>query len=343
MGKVGGAMAAVYGTCGAWKGVLHMLRREPSDPWGPNDLANTITRMTAARSSWWGEAELQVRERVAAMRGRIPRLQGEVTTAVDDARRRIGPQVERCRGTIEGLAHARYPWVRWYNRLWRIPAVRVRMAMLESEQQRAGRSQARALAAAQAELAGVEGNPRPHVERLVADREATLHRLQAVAASPEHAGAVGELAMAHALASGLSDAYHVFHDVRVEMGDWVYVNRKHRRSAQVDHVVVGPGGVFALEDKLWSRAFAEQGDYHDPYEQVRGAATLLHFALKERTGRKVRVREILVARRNVPPKPPESYAKVLAPAEVCGYVRWFKQELDPQALNEIVVLLRGMC
>lgn len=56
------------------------------------------------------------------------------------------------------------------------------------------------------------------------------------------AGLRGESKVAQELARGLDNAHYVFNDLSLRSGF---------RRAQIDHVVVGPGGVFAIETKNW--------------------------------------------------------------------------------------------
>ena len=87
-------------------------------------------------------------------------------------------------------------------------------------------------------------------------------------------GARGEEKVAGILRS-LPDTYHVFNDFKV--------GRKH-----VDHVVAGPGGVFAVETKFWNgKVTIEDGhilvDGHlpdrSPLSQVNQEATIVRSAL----------------------------------------------------------------
>ena len=149
--------------------------------------------------------------------------------------------------------------------------------------------------------------------------------------------------MARRLLHGLPDDWHVFHDVNVEQCRWSYENGKHRRFAQIDHVVVGPGGVFVLETKRWSQSFVSAGHYYDPYEQVEWAAKLLYRLLNDGARQKIRVREVIASHGALPPKPADSYAKVLPPGEVCGYIRRFKTELDDSARAAVVAELTRLC
>lgn len=63
-------------------------------------------------------------------------------------------------------------------------------------------------------------------------------------------GAQGESATASVLATLAPEDYTVFHDLR-----W-----PGRRFANVDHVVVGPGGIFVIDSKNWSGTITVQRD-----------------------------------------------------------------------------------
>ena len=48
------------------------------------------------------------------------------------------------------------------------------------------------------------------------------------------------------------------------------------QSAQIDHLVLSPSGIFVVETERWSEDFVASGDYHDPFDQVRRAAYLCY-------------------------------------------------------------------
>lgn len=74
-------------------------------------------------------------------------------------------------------------------------------------------------------------------------------RLLRVAQTYER-GAQGEEATAEALAGLPTDQWRVLHDLR-----W-----PGRRYANIDHVVVGPGGIFVIDSKHWSGRVEVRGD-----------------------------------------------------------------------------------
>ena len=107
-------------------------------------------------------------------------------------------------------------------------------------------------------------------------------------------GAEGERVIADVLESELPDGYHVFNDVRFP-----------ERTANIDHLVVGPSGVFVLNTKNWrgTVGWAEDGKtllWNGEPEKKNSANAALSDALdvrdKLRTllNRQVFVRAVLV-------------------------------------------------
>lgn len=66
------------------------------------------------------------------------------------------------------------------------------------------------------------------------------------------AGLKGEVEVAKLLSDGLDNDYYIYNDIRIRSGF---------RSAQVDHVVLGPCGVVLLETKNWRGRIV--GDVHE--------------------------------------------------------------------------------
>ncbi len=105
-------------------------------------------------------------------------------------------------------------------------------------------------------------------------------------------GARGEEVVARELAL-LPSGYNVFHGVSLPGG---------RKSEDIDHVVVGRNGIFAIETKSWSGEITLcEGEirYNDeipdrpPIEQVRHAAEVLQRAIREKTGLEAVVQPVL--------------------------------------------------
>lgn len=307
------------------------------------ELDQTIESLVVLRPQWPDDAAREVQQYLLDLAGRLPSLESSLQAAVRDTHRQIQPEVERLTNSIRRLEAEKFFLLRWFNQWWRVPPLRQRLAWLMGAPDRAAQPHAAALASIQRELDRVRSNPQAEANYRVGQREQRLARLQGVQKSGEHAGASAECRMARILARGLPDEFHVFHDVNVEAERWSWDGREHRKSAQIDHVVVGPGGVFVIETKWWSRAFAAAGGYYDPYRQVKWAGKLLHFALSDACGQKIRVREVLATTGSLPNKPADSFAKICAPEDVCGYVRYFKRELTDAIRTTALSLLDRLC
>ena len=119
----------------------------------------------------------------------------------------------------------------------------------------------------------------------------SLPRLRAI-----RQGIEGEKAVGQFLERLRESGYHVFHDV---VGPTFYV----------DHVLVGPAGLFTIETKTWSKPskgdarvtgdtegllVAGQRPDRDPVVQARAQAVWLHQQIKESTGKPFAVKPVIV-------------------------------------------------
>ncbi len=105
-----------------------------------------------------------------------------------------------------------------------------------------------------------------------------IDRLVHLIESPEYKGALGEIKM-HKTLSYLPNTYYVFHDVKIKMDKWLRYDGKPLYSAQLDHLVVGPTGVYVIETKNWSKEFISknfQKDEYGPYEQIKRGSYVLY-------------------------------------------------------------------
>ncbi len=178
-----------------------------------------------------------------------------------------------------------------------------------------------------AELSGLEERYAEILTENIRILEHTLH-------SPELTGAKAELEVIWRLRS-LPGGYTVFNNVQLNSRRFIKFNDVPLQSAQLDHVVLSPAGVFVIETKCWSRQFSESGHYHNPFDQVQRARYLCWDLLKAEYG-KLPVRAIILTSDSLPAAPPDSYTKVLYSKDLTGYITWFnRQELSPDVLRDV--------
>ena len=107
-------------------------------------------------------------------------------------------------------------------------------------------------------------------------------------------GIKGERAVADALDQLRERGYRIFHDI-------------HERDYNIDHAIIGPGGIFAIETKTHRKAkgatVVVDGDRitvggfvpdRDPVVQAKAAARRIHDVLKQQTGRDVWVKPVVL-------------------------------------------------
>lgn len=170
--------------------------------------------------------------------------------------------------------------------------------------------------------------------RYIDTMSANHQRIESLLSSGELAGARAELDVIAQLAQ-LPTNYTVFNDVRLSADRHIRFNGATLQSAQIDHLVLSPAGVFVIETKRWSTHFAESGRYHDPFDQTQRAAYLCYDQLRRRGG-KIRVRSIIACAGRLPSAPQDSRIKVLPVAELVGYISWFRQQdLTPDQLLKV--------
>lgn len=170
--------------------------------------------------------------------------------------------------------------------------------------------------------------------------DSTIAYVRSLLNSPELAGAQAELAVIDRLRMLPSSAV-VFNDVRLEATRHIHFNGAALMSAQIDHVVLTPAGVFVIETKNWGHRFVEAGDFYDPFEQVSRASYLCYDLLRENFG-KTRVRSIIASVGRLPNAPADSYVKVVSPERLNGYISGFRNaELAPEGFNELCAFFRS--
>jgi hypothetical protein len=161
-----------------------------------------------------------------------------------------------------------------------------------------------------------------------------IAHLRSLLKSAELAGAEAELAVIDCLRALPSSAV-VFNDVRLKATRYIRFNGIALMSAQIDHIVLTPAGVFVIETKRWSQRFVESGDFHNPFDQISRANYLCYDLLRRRFG-KTRVRSIIACGGSLPDAPRESYVKVVRPENVASYIFGFRNtELAPKRFSKL--------
>jgi hypothetical protein len=166
-------------------------------------------------------------------------------------------------------------------------------------------------------------------------------------------GLVGEQAVAEQLQPLFAFGYRIFHDLPGEKGD---------RKWNIDHVAVGPAGVFAIETKYrtkkpgrnggrdheaafdGNRIEFASGDYDaDAAEQTRNNARWLEKDLSKATGEPVTVQPIVALPGWFVTLKVNSEVKVLSGKQVAGFIAKEPARLSEAAIQRISYQLEQRC
>lgn len=124
----------------------------------------------------------------------------------------------------------------------------------------------------------LKNNAGEEVDSRLSSLVSKVNKMEGLRTSNEYYGALGELAVIKEL-NKLSNDYYLFNDLYLELNDYINFNGSKLRSAQIDHLVIGPTGVFVIETKNWSQRYAQKvfndGSY-TPYDQLQRSGYLVY-------------------------------------------------------------------
>jgi hypothetical protein len=183
-------------------------------------------------------------------------------------------------------------------------------------------------------------------EAIIANHLLSLYREKDVLDSitreyrSELKGYYGELIVMDTLQQ-LSDDYYVISDVRITRESGHRFDGRMLKSARVDHIVIGPKGVYCIETKHWNSLKNKDTDKPSPGEQARRASHLLYKYLKYTcglTGLKVMG---IVLYTNTTIKGKEDFVRFMRNDEVLQYLDARPDNIDADVVRMIVECIKG--
>ena len=150
-------------------------------------------------------------------------------------------------------------------------------------------------------------------------------------------GALGEQKVVKTLET-LSDEYYLINDFDVSFSKAIY-NRQENdyiKSVQIDHILVGPPGIFLIETKNWSEKSLENMSLRSPVQQIRRTSFVLFKLLNNEMSnyhlrldrhhwgdKKISIKNLIVMT-NTKPQEEFQFVKILTLNELLGYINYFK-------------------
>jgi hypothetical protein len=183
-------------------------------------------------------------------------------------------------------------------------------------------------------------------EAIIANHLLSLYREKDVLDSitrdyrSELKGYYGELIVMDTLQQ-LSDDYYVISDVRITRESGHRFDGRMLKSARVDHIVIGPKGVYCIETKHWNSLKNKDTDKPSPGEQARRASHLLYKYLKYTCGLSGLKVMGIVLYTNTTIKGREDFVRFMRNDEVLQYLDARPDNINADVVRLIVDCIKG--
>jgi hypothetical protein len=166
---------------------------------------------------------------------------------------------------------------RW---LWRMQAswLQARLARLRRNNAREHSQALLSWRQSREMLLRLQADPEGCAQRRMEYEFGVFESLVAVGKSPVAESARGELAVIGALRR-LPDNFILLNSLKLKSNEFVRREGRRLLPEQVDHVVIGPTGIFIVESRSWSRGIVQAGGGSDALAQIGRAGHLCRMLL----------------------------------------------------------------
>jgi len=323
-------VAVVIGASGAWENVLTMARTAGIVVNEPADVGIQLARAQKVLN----QQDTLARDDLAVQQAALERDLAEKHSASAEDIARIHARSEqdlarlsaRLGSSSSGGPHAT-------TRLW------VGLSRLSRQAQERAQVRARSRAVLPAERA---------LEDFIADRDTEVARrvegarrivkgVEALAHSAILANAIAERAVIRTL-STLPDEFVLINDLHLSTNRDVPFEGSYLKTAQLDHLLVGPTGVYAIETRNWSSTVAADGDEADPVLQVTRASFLCSHILKD-AGCDQIVRSVVACGGAPPTRSGGAHVAIMPTARLLAYVQYGPSVVSVQEIADVCRIL----
>jgi sulfur relay (sulfurtransferase) DsrC/TusE family protein len=143
--------------------------------------------------------------------------------------------------------------------------------------------------------------------------------------------------------SKLPDEYHVVNDVNLHFHRAIHWRERHEyiKNCQIDHIVVGPTGMFLLETKNWKAADIELKS-DTLKHQVRRSSLALWYYLKDYYWRdeSPKIRNVIISMKgSFSGEKLDKFIDVVSPRQLCGYITAREIALSEDAVKKLIGII----
>lgn len=320
-GYGGERVAIIIGESGAWKQVLLMARTVGIVIHDPSDVGIQLAR-----------AQKMLSEEEALARDDLARRQAELEHDLDQKRAVVAANIARIHEVFQ-QRQARASQAPRASRLW-TSLTRLSLQAQERAQVRArSRSVLPVARALQDFLDGREAE----VARRVENTRHVLMGIETIAHSAALANAIAERTVIRSL-STLPDDFILVSDLHLHISHDLPFEGGYLRAAQLDHLLAGPTGVYAIETRSWSRTARSDAETSDPILEVSQASFLCTQMLRE-AGNSQIVRSIVASEGAAPTRSGGAHVAIVPAPRLLAYVQYGPRLLSVQDVADVVHIL----
>ena len=180
-----------------------------------------------------------------------------------------------------------------------------------------------------------------NLEKSVEKKVSHLHKAHDIiqANQPFFVGAIGETAVIKELRK-LPETYYILNEVMLSFTRSIRWKKygEYVKSCKIDHVVVGPTGIFLIETKNWSAQRMQTARF-TPHKQIQRAGYIFFIHMMDKFKRKFPVYQIVATYRQLPQIPYE-YVTQLTIRELVDYILRRQGRLNHSDVLSIISWLR---
>ncbi len=338
-------MVVKYGTSGAEKSLLGIARDKGFQASSIYDIDRARDDIERDYSAGISHIEEQIKSDVECISAKITDREAQIQTLSVSVLKDIDTEIAGLKTEIESLGNVRFGLtnIRTYiaSRLTRSAKSKRHTYLVNSRKKELElrlRPHYKELETLKAEKEYLKNGAETEMMRQFPELFRQRCHINNITKMNEYAGAIGELRVIKQLET-LSDDYYLFNDVVLDMNHWIKYDGKPLKSAQIDHIVVGPSGIYIIETKNWSNECVQKKTEtaaFSPYEQVKRASYLLYRYL----GHTRNVSIIVSIGSDIPPRH-EKFVTVLRLNQLVPYIMNGRHGSIPKA--DIETITQRLC
>lgn len=323
-------MAVIVGESGAWKDVLAMARTAGIVVNEPSDVGMQLARAQKVLNQQDTLARDDLVLQEAALEHEVAEQRSACGVDIERIRARSEQDMARLsahlNGSHSGATHAA-------TRLW-LGLIRLGRQAQEGAQVRV---RSRAVLPAERSLQDFIDGRETEVARRVLGALLIVKSVEAIARSAALANAVAEYAVIRTL-STLPDDFVLINDLHLDCGQDIPFEGGYLKTAHLDHLLIGPTGIYAIETRNWRSSIAADGDKVDPMLQVTRASFLCSYILKKAGCSQV-VRSVVASEGPPPARSGGAHVAVTPTTHLLAYVQYGPSLMSTQ---EIALVCRAL-